>query len=216
MGERTTTGERKRSGKQRLSRTGILDAAQQIIDDLGVPGLTMRSLAARLDADPTAVYRHFRNKDALLAALADAALAEVIDHTAGEGEWRESLRTIADRLRSLVRRRPELVAIITGAPITSATLTATAAILRLLRTAGLSAADAERGFSAVLSYVLGFGMLEANPPCAADTPAEGSADEAAALRIWLPETHSRDAQFVAGFDLILDSLTARIAPHYTA
>ncbi len=59
-----------------LSREIILDAAFRAVDADAMNDLTMSRLGRELDADPSAVYRHFRNKDELLLAMADVMLEE--------------------------------------------------------------------------------------------------------------------------------------------
>jgi AcrR family transcriptional regulator len=49
-----------------LSRERILKAALRIADEEGLEALSMRRLAADLDATPMALYNHVPNKDALL------------------------------------------------------------------------------------------------------------------------------------------------------
>lgn len=55
----------------RHDRTSVVDAAIRILDEWGLPELTMRRLAGALDVQPSALYHHFANKQALLAAVAD-------------------------------------------------------------------------------------------------------------------------------------------------
>src|SRR4051812_46795577 len=59
----------------RHSRDDVVEAALRILDDYGLPDLTMRRLAASLDVQPSALYWHFPNKQALLAELADRIVA---------------------------------------------------------------------------------------------------------------------------------------------
>jgi len=47
----------------------ILDEAIALLRDQGLPGLTVRRLAERIGFSEAALYRHFANKEALLAAL---------------------------------------------------------------------------------------------------------------------------------------------------
>ena len=51
-------------------RRGLLDEALATIRAEGVDGLTLRELGARLGVSRTALYRHFADKRALLAAVA--------------------------------------------------------------------------------------------------------------------------------------------------
>jgi AcrR family transcriptional regulator len=63
---------RKKPGEwhHRDLRHALLTAAAQVIEKGGVESLTMRALAARTGVSSGAPYHHFRNRDALLAALA--------------------------------------------------------------------------------------------------------------------------------------------------
>jgi len=60
----------------RLDRERILDAVERIVTTEGLPTLTMRRIGTELGVDPTAVYRHFRNKEALLDALAERGVPD--------------------------------------------------------------------------------------------------------------------------------------------
>lgn len=55
----------------RITREQILAAAMELLDQRGLPDLTMRKLAAELGIRPSALYWHFPDKQTLLARLAD-------------------------------------------------------------------------------------------------------------------------------------------------
>ena len=71
---------KKQPARKSLSRELILEAALGIVGTDDMNELTMSRLGRALDADPSAVYRHFRNKDELLLAMADVMLEEVVHH----------------------------------------------------------------------------------------------------------------------------------------
>src|SRR5438067_201005 len=52
-------------------RSALLRAALDILAEHDVPGLTLREVARRAGVSPMAPYRHFTDKDALLAAVAE-------------------------------------------------------------------------------------------------------------------------------------------------
>ena len=58
----------------RLDRDVILRAAQHVLDEDGLSAFTLRRIGSELGADPTAIYRHFRDKDELVIELADQGL----------------------------------------------------------------------------------------------------------------------------------------------
>ena len=64
--------------RKHLSRELILEAALGIVGTDDMNELSMSRLGRALDADPSAVYRHFRNKDELLLAMADVQMEEVL------------------------------------------------------------------------------------------------------------------------------------------
>ncbi len=51
------------------TRARILDAARELFVENGVEATTMRAIAARIEYTPTAIYHHFRDKDALIEEL---------------------------------------------------------------------------------------------------------------------------------------------------
>ncbi|RRR25552.1 TetR/AcrR family transcriptional regulator [Schaalia georgiae] len=55
----------------RITREQILAASMELLDQRGLPDLTMRKLAAELGIRPSALYWHFPDKQTLLARLAD-------------------------------------------------------------------------------------------------------------------------------------------------
>ena len=94
--------------RKSLSRALILRAALDIVDSAEVRELTMSRLGTALGADPSAVYRHFRNKDELLLAMADAMLREVAAEFERSEDPIENLRRMSWALRNSYLRRPGL------------------------------------------------------------------------------------------------------------
>lgn len=67
---RPTARKRRRPYHHGNLRRGLLDEALATIRADGVDGLTLREIGARLGVSRTALYRHFADKRALLAAVA--------------------------------------------------------------------------------------------------------------------------------------------------
>ena len=85
---RAPAGEEERV---RLDRDRILDAAEAIATSEGIGKLTMRRLGAELGADPTALYRHFRDEKELLVELADRLFGRSLELDPSL-PWRERFR----------------------------------------------------------------------------------------------------------------------------
>lgn len=59
----------------RYRRADVVERALLVLDTYGLADLTMRRLGSELGVQPSALYHHFANKQALLAAIADEILA---------------------------------------------------------------------------------------------------------------------------------------------
>ena len=91
-----------------LSRELILEAAFRVVDADEANEITMSRLGNELGADPSAMYRHFRNKDELLLAMADVMLQESLREYVEGAEPLENLRRMTWALRTSYLRRPGL------------------------------------------------------------------------------------------------------------
>jgi len=143
---------------RRHSRDDVVEAALRILDDLGLPDLTMRRLAAALDVQPSALYWHFPNKQTLLAELADRIVAarRVPASTDPAADWRDAVRGEAAALRDA------LLAYRDGAEVVSSTLAlglgSPETVDRLARAVARDGFDPEtsrRAATALLHFVLG-------------------------------------------------------------
>jgi AcrR family transcriptional regulator len=59
------------------TRQRIAQAARRILDEQGSDAVTMRRVAQRVSITPMAIYRHFKAREDLLTALADAGFQEL-------------------------------------------------------------------------------------------------------------------------------------------
>jgi AcrR family transcriptional regulator len=78
-------------------RTKILDAARELFAEHGYDAVTMRTIAERIEYTPTAIYYHFKDKDALIRELCDTdwgALADEFQKIAAVANPAERLRAM--------------------------------------------------------------------------------------------------------------------------
>lgn len=91
-----------RDARARHTRADVLTAALRLLDERGLPDLSMRALARELDVQPSALYWHFKNKQELLAGVADEILAPVnelpddVDAARVAAEFRHSMLSVTD------------------------------------------------------------------------------------------------------------------------
>jgi AcrR family transcriptional regulator len=94
--------------RPRFTREQIAAAAMRIADTEGFDALSMRRLAAELEAGTMTLYHYVRTKDELLALLVDAVMAEVVvpaDEPLPD-DWREAISVVARRSLASMRRHP--------------------------------------------------------------------------------------------------------------
>ncbi len=99
---------------QPLTRDDFVAAAIRFVDEHGLAALTLRALGATLGIGHTAVYRHFRDKDALVVAMKDAIVTEVaLRATIRSTTPRDQLIERLSALWEVLQRHPHVVAAMT-------------------------------------------------------------------------------------------------------
>lgn len=218
----TTPTTKRRPGRPaKLHRDQVLEAAVELADESGLEAVTMRTVASRLGAEAMSLYRHVENKDDLLDGMVDLVHAE-IELPVPQEAWVPAMRARAVSARSALKRHPWAIGIMESRMRPGpANLRHHDAVLAVLLTAGLSSAAATRIFNLLDSYIFGFAIQEASLPVS--TPADLAeiatqiadalpADEyphlARVSRELIEDGFDYGAEFEAGLDLVLDSLTA--------
>jgi len=148
-------------GRIRLDRDRILAAAEAIAASEGVGKLTMRRLGAELGADPTALYRHFRNKDELLIELADRLFGRGMELDPAL-PWRERFRLQLRHGLDRYRAHPDLAVLLAQQPDDTPSLRRLMEqALALLAEAGLAPQDQGRIYQVIENHVVGAGLYYA-------------------------------------------------------
>lgn len=103
----------------KISQDRILEQALALISMKGWPAVSMRDLAAELGVRASSLYRHFPDRNALEAALADrvaAVLRERMDAAAEKRQGAGALRAAAEAYVQLAREDWPLFALLMGTP----------------------------------------------------------------------------------------------------
>ncbi|MFG2953710.1 TetR/AcrR family transcriptional regulator [Streptomyces sp. NPDC048291] len=160
MGAAGTSGGRRRGST--LTREQIIEAAVEISTAEGPAKVSFRSLGARLGVVATALYRHFRDKDELMLALADQIFVEMTDRFTPSGDWAADLHRIAQLGREVGRRHAVTLAWLgyrnTGGPGDQGIALA---ILRLLLDAGLTQEQALFHYELFTDTMMGLHTVDA-------------------------------------------------------
>jgi AcrR family transcriptional regulator len=153
-GRARTDGEGART-RPHLDRAGIVDAALRLAESPVPDAISFRKLGAELGADPTAIYRHFADRDALMRAIIDRLLAEVDAEIDPALPWDDRLRRSAMGALRQARRYPavglELAQHTTGGPGERESIEIE---LNAWRDSGLPDDDIVRFYAVFSSYVL--------------------------------------------------------------
>lgn len=177
----------------------MVEHAIAVLDEYGLADLTMRRLGTELGVRPSALYHHFPNKQALLAAVADELLVRGL-RPAVSGEWHVRLTAAATGLRDALlawRDGAELVA-----TVHAFGLGGSAAYEHLrgpVSASGLDDALVTTAARTLLHYVLGHTTAQQTQVQASSV---GAIDDVPAL--------DADADFAAGLALVVDGIRTRV------
>lgn len=174
----------------RYRRADVVARALDLLGQVGLPDLTMRRLGAELGVQPSAIYHHFANKQALLGAVADEIIARgPRGSVAADAPWEEQVRARCLAVRQAVLAYPD------GADVV-ATMWAFGLggrapyddLAKLLKDGGLDAKLAETAARTLLHFVYGHAIDEQVHAQAArlgaiDTPQRSASDFEAGLAI---------------------------------
>jgi AcrR family transcriptional regulator len=99
-------------------RAALIAEARTLLEDQGAAGLSLRSLARRLQVSQTAFYHHFADKDALLAALAAEGFRE-LEHSTRVARLQghpldRRIRGLAAGYVRFAQKQPELFRLMYG------------------------------------------------------------------------------------------------------
>ncbi|WP_280450088.1 TetR/AcrR family transcriptional regulator [Nocardia brasiliensis] len=155
----------------------IVAAAVALLDEESVSGLTMRKLAARLDAAPMTLYGYVATKDDLLELAVDAVFAEALAADPVADDWRAALTAIGHRTFLALVRHPWAAALVgDNPPLGPAAVAQFGTILRVLTAAGFTGGHLDSALTGFYYYVLGAALAESAWTCAGRASSFTAAD----------------------------------------
>jgi AcrR family transcriptional regulator len=99
-----------------LSRERIVRAAIDLADTEGLAAVSLRKVAAALQAGPMRLYGYVSAKDELLELMVDAVYGEMASQGPAGGDWREALRLMAYQTKAAGARHPWFIALLGTRP----------------------------------------------------------------------------------------------------
>ena len=140
-----------------LTRQDVIDAAAGLVAEDGYAALTMRALAQRCGVPTMTLYRHVRDKEDLLGALADRVLGQLQLPEPGELSWQEELAAVFRSVHDLLVKNPDIAEIAARQPVAGeAAYRGAEIVLEALRRAGIEGEAAASAFATLFAFTLGF------------------------------------------------------------
>ncbi|MGW2567110.1 TetR/AcrR family transcriptional regulator [Streptomyces sp. NPDC001537] len=196
-----------------LTADRIVRAAIELLDDEGLDGLNMRSLAKRLGSAATAVYWHIKTKDDLVRLASDAIWHEVELPDLDATDWRTAATVHANSMHAMLTRHPWLVQAF-GSHLLHGPGQArhNDLSLTIYEKAGFVAADADQAAGAVLTFVLGSAL---GPAAQVSLNRRLSKDRADAEQL-MADAMARATETAMQFPRLRERLDTTAATEYAA
>ena len=202
-----------------LSRAYIVATALDLVDRVGLEGLSMRRLGAELGSDPMAVYHYFPSKASLFDGIVEAVYCEVERPDDPPGQpWREAMVGYLSAMRAALRRHPGALPAIATRPINApAVLPLVELLLARLVRAGAAPTAAMDALNCLGVFTIGHalgevgepvGGLNAPPSDPGDLEIEGLATMTAVFTAGY--VYDPDREYDLGVRSMLDGIGARL------
>lgn len=186
----------------RYHRTDIVQHAISVLDQYGLADLSMRRIAAELGVQPSALYHHFVNKQALLAAVADEILIRGGRSAEPDSAWDKQILSKCRVLRNAMlayRDGAELISTVhafgLGIRVPHGELAET------IRSAGFDDSFSRAAATTILHFVFGQVSYE-------QLSLQAHGDGAIDSSVDLPAGDAAD-EFSLGLTLIVDGIRMR-------
>jgi len=146
---------------ERHTKDDYIDAAMEIVLNQGFEALTAKSLGEAMGVDPSAMYRQFVNKDALLVAIFDRLADDFASDLPGAQTPRGRIEQQVFVVRNFFLKFPDLAGILSQATtIPHATLAAAEEIIDALKQLGYQGHHLVVAYQAIESMVIGTTVFE--------------------------------------------------------
>jgi AcrR family transcriptional regulator len=207
----------KGKGRGRLTHEAITEAAIKIADAEGLDAVSIRRVAAELEARPMSLYSHIANKDELLASMAEQSVQEMLVQQPLPEDWREAVAAIARRMYATFVSHSWLILIFMQQPRFGPNATRQAKqMARAATSLSLEPAEIWLLQGTVNDYVLGHSLRATAAPTAgqlANAVPKIDVVEFPELASLPDSLRARDSveRFETGLQIVLDGVERRVS-----
>lgn len=208
----------------RVGREPVVRAALELLDEVGLDGLTLRAIAARLGIRAPTLYWRFASKQDLVDEMATQVVLDWRAKFAGQvwpADWFELTRLYAQGFRAELLKRRDGARMVAGTRLRDTRVyEGMEALLRAFQAAGVEPAEAALCLKTVNDFVIGFTIEqqavlsptgERQEGYAAEDRAAKTANYPLARSIGPVLFENFDAAFDGGLGLILAGFATSLA-----
>lgn len=197
-----------------LSRDRIAAAALELIDQDGLPGLSMRKLGAQLGVEAMSLYHYVRNKDDLLDAVLDELYREIDLPPAEDEDWERAIRAGVRAFHEVLRLHPAALELFATRPARSPeSFSVLFWAYGRFRAFGLDLEDANAALHLLVSFVMGHVWNQQRTLAPLRATGEAALDFELSVEEARFVEHCRhvpaDSLFETGLDTLIAGLRAR-------
>jgi TetR/AcrR family transcriptional regulator, tetracycline repressor protein len=149
--------ETTQTGPRRTTREAVVGAALELIDRVGIDGLTMRKLARAVGVPPMSLYLHFASKEKLLDLMYQEVAFRLYADTDDGAPWQAGLITLCQRTRTMFLAHPEWVRLL-ARPSAPPVVPLRERLLSQMIDAGIPAQEALNGIVSANFVALGLAL----------------------------------------------------------
>ena len=185
----------------KLERGRVVEEALDLLDEVGLDGVSTRALARRLGVEQPSLYWHFHNKGELLAAMAAGALVphEQMPLPEPDEDWRAWFIANYRSFRGALMARRDGARLHAGSTPAGAARGRLFEKLAFLVRSGVPQRDAIAGMLAASRFTVGSALEQQADPEQPDAAATEAASE-------IDGVPTHDEAFEAGLRMILAGL----------
>jgi len=172
------------------TRESVVNAALEVVDDVGFDALTIRAVATAVSAPPMSLYTHFANKEELLD-LMYLEVSRRLYPDSGHATWQAELLALVRHLRATLLAHPRWTPILSRRT-PPRPMPVRERLLTLMVEGGMSPAAALSGLSSALVGAIGFVLVELTFREADGESSFGRRFDR--TKIWLDEHHAAEVE----------------------
>jgi AcrR family transcriptional regulator len=200
--------------RQGLTRTKVLRAAFDIVDEHGLAELTMRRLGQHLGVEAPSLYKHITGKADILDGITGLVYDEIEFEDIG-GSFRDRVQQYSQSFRRALLRHPHVVPLLAMRPVPRAgTIGLVEMVLAAMADLGFPPSEGRKYLNVAFGFIVGHALSEVGArQVGSDYIAQARRDfddpEYPHARLLALEAVDYDGEFALGIDLIVDAVERR-------